>query len=291
MTSKNRIVMFNDNVPQIRIKSFIRYRGLPVIPLNTGWQSEKGWLRAENWDNRNRIPLRDPDKKFVLVQYTLSGSAVFNSNAGEHNLKAGELFIAPIPSESSYYLPKTGNWEWLWISATGTGLYEWSLNFTAENGFIHTIDPNDNAIKKLASIYREHVLNRTPPPEELSSQIYTFFTSLAKTVKTNQKKTSTVESALQYIEAYFNEPGFNVAELADMCKLSREYFSRAFKKQTGISPGKAIENKRMQHARELTWSCNQTVREIAEQSGYRHLSHFCATFRSHYGTTPGKLMQ
>lgn len=294
MISEDKIVIFDSSVPQLRIKSFHRYRELPVVALHTGWQNEKGWLRNIDWDNRNRVPKGEADQKFVLVQYTLSGSAVFTSAAGEHNLVPGELFIIPVPSETSYYLPQKNTWEWIWLSASGRDLTAWAQDFTKKNGFIHRIVPEDRAIRKLASIYRNHVMDMDPGPgpEGISAAVYTFFAELSTSIHSSPNEyADAVQYAEKIIDKNFQNPVFNVSTLAEKCDLTREHFSRLFKEKSGISPGKAIEKKRMQHARELVWSCDLSVKEIAVACGYQHISHFCATFRKHFGTSPGRLLK
>jgi len=78
---------------------------------------------------------------------------------------------------------------------------------------------------------------------------------------------------------------------AQLCNRSLSTFKRDFLKQYGISPGKWLTDKRLNHARMLLAGSDQTVGEIAYASGFENLSHFSRIFREKFGFSPIALRQ
>ena len=68
---------------------------------------------------------------------------------------------------------------------------------------------------------------------------------------------------------------------------SIHYFSRQFKKETGITLGDYIVRCRLKKAQELL-ECGCSVQKAAEVSGFGNYAHFIRTFTRHTGISPGK---
>lgn len=84
------------------------------------------------------------------------------------------------------------------------------------------------------------------------------------------------------------EKDISVNELSDMAGMSSEYFSRAFKKRTGLSPKKYIVKEKMEAAKNLLVSTSLPVMLISEHVGYANYSNFTFTFRQFFGCTPSE---
>ncbi|MGN6481958.1 helix-turn-helix domain-containing protein [Luteibacter sp.] len=80
--------------------------------------------------------------------------------------------------------------------------------------------------------------------------------------------------------------GLAITELAAACRLSRGYFSRAFKVTFGESPHRWRHRKRIEHAcRKLVCTSN-SIADIAVDCGFNDQAHFTRSFKSAMGTTP-----
>lgn len=75
-------------------------------------------------------------------------------------------------------------------------------------------------------------------------------------------------------------------EFATLCNRSLSSFKRDFKAYYGTTPGKWLLKKRLELAAHLLVSTQDSVSEIAYDSGFEDLSHFSKSFRVEYGTTP-----
>lgn len=95
---------------------------------------------------------------------------------------------------------------------------------------------------------------------------------------------SYVAQALRAIDAaYMND--LTVVDLATMVGVSPDYFTRQFKRVTGITPVDYLRRYRIARAMELL-KLGKSVSETASQVGFRSLSHFSREFKAQLGVTP-----
>ncbi|GFM64722.1 hypothetical protein PSCICJ_08400 [Pseudomonas cichorii] len=77
-----------------------------------------------------------------------------------------------------------------------------------------------------------------------------------------------------------------VSELARACALSRSYFSRAFKRSTGLSPQEWIRCQRIARAKCLIQHTEMTLTQISHECGFCDQSHFSHIFSRTEGINP-----
>lgn len=78
----------------------------------------------------------------------------------------------------------------------------------------------------------------------------------------------------------------SVFTLAKLAGLSRPYFTELFTKETGISPTSFVTEKRLKYAKELLFTTDLSISEIAAKVGYEDVSSFIRFFKRHMGKTP-----
>ena len=79
-----------------------------------------------------------------------------------------------------------------------------------------------------------------------------------------------------------------VEELCAVSGLSRAYLSRLFRRETGLTIGAYITQKKVEAAREALEFTQQSVSEIAHVLAFSSESHFISVFRRALGMTPGE---
>jgi AraC family transcriptional regulator len=75
-------------------------------------------------------------------------------------------------------------------------------------------------------------------------------------------------------------------ELATLAGLSQSHFSHAFKASTGMAPHQWQMNARLEQAKQLLLHADQSLMEIAAETGFSDQAHFTRVFRKNIGTTP-----
>jgi len=98
-------------------------------------------------------------------------------------------------------------------------------------------------------------------------------------------KSDRIQAALNYARENLHKP-LAVPELAEAAHLSPRQFSRAFHAETGQSPAKAIENLRVEAARNLMELSRHPIDIVARQTGFSDRDHMRRAFLRAFGQPP-----
>lgn len=90
----------------------------------------------------------------------------------------------------------------------------------------------------------------------------------------------------EFLEANFSQP-IAIADLADICELSRSYFIKAFKESFGETPYRWLSKYRVSRARSMLLS-DYSIAEIAIACGFADQSHMTRIFTEFMGLAPGQ---
>lgn len=82
--------------------------------------------------------------------------------------------------------------------------------------------------------------------------------------------------------------GISVTELAQECSLSRSYFTRAFKRSTGMAPHEWLLKMRVDKAKQLMLHSRLNLSQIGLDCGFADQSHFSRIFLRLTGTSPSR---
>lgn len=98
-------------------------------------------------------------------------------------------------------------------------------------------------------------------------------------------KRAEVAEACRYVSLHLHSR-ISLDEVAGQLHLNSSYFSRLFKKETGMTLIEYITQRKMDRAKELLDGTKHTAREIGEMLGYDNQSYFIKTFKGYAGITP-----
>lgn len=100
-----------------------------------------------------------------------------------------------------------------------------------------------------------------------------------------EPKSDRIQTVLGYAREHLAQP-LTVEQLADVARLSPRQFSRAFRAETGQSPAKAIENLRLEAARQMLERGRLTLDEIATETGFSDRRRMREAFLRAFGQPP-----
>jgi len=100
-----------------------------------------------------------------------------------------------------------------------------------------------------------------------------------------EPKSDRIQTVLGYAREHLTST-LSVEQLADVARLSPRQFSRAFRAETGQSPAKAIENLRLEAARQMLERGRLTLDQIAEETGFSDRRRMREAFLRAFGQPP-----
>ncbi|MEB3355151.1 MAG: response regulator [Synechococcales bacterium] len=94
-----------------------------------------------------------------------------------------------------------------------------------------------------------------------------------------------LSAVFRFIEEHYRQP-INLTDVAQEAGYSPAYLTNLVQEQTGRSVKRWIIERRMAQARSLLLHTAQTIRHIAEASGYSDAGYFARQFRQLHGVSP-----
>lgn len=104
---------------------------------------------------------------------------------------------------------------------------------------------------------------------------------------TKDKKDLSISASIEYIN---NNLGENVSleQVASICNLSPCYFSKVFKKEVGVNFISYVNDKKINRAKEILETTDNSIINIAIDLGYEDCGYFIRVFKKLQGVTPKK---
>ncbi len=94
-----------------------------------------------------------------------------------------------------------------------------------------------------------------------------------------------VDSVRHYIRLHYRDD-LTRNELADVVHITPNYLSKRFHTETGMSLREYINQLRIEDAKRLLLSTNDTISEVASEVGFDNISYFSTVFRKLCGVSP-----
>lgn len=259
--------------------------------------------KREHSENHSYGPgIRD---HFLLV-YIQEGEAILTCKEKPHLMLPGHILFM-FPGEKIYYKVKEGlKWSILWIGVYGKLVYDFisPLKITPSNPLFQCPDP------ELTHGILEQILISANDDSftgklHTLSLIYSFFSSLFKNASikgesisnhpllpendtheiTYLSNNTTIREAENYIRFHYDSL-ITVKDVADSINLEPCYFTKLFKKETGVSPKQKIIEYRINKACLLLKNTSMSVSEIAHCVGINDPQYFARLFKKNTNLSP-----
>lgn len=127
------------------------------------------------------------------------------------------------------------------------------------------------------------------PPETASAVAYRALTRVYAAAGTGPEETEklpqVVETALKLLQQEFAFLD-GIGDLAQRLEVSQEYLTRTFRDHVGMTPGKYLNQVRIEHAKLLLRRGGHSVAFVADACGFANGNYFARVFRSMVGVSP-----
>jgi len=145
-------------------------------------------------------------------------------------------------------------------------------------------DNSSNLVKNIA-LQKTIPLAYEMETQGILKQIISYF--LAQASNKNPDMDNRILRSLQHIYMNINKP-INIEDLAKRCLLTKDHFIRLFKKSMDCTPGKYINQKKIEKAQLMILVNDTSVKDIAYGLGFDNISYFNRLFKKITGENPGK---
>lgn len=100
-----------------------------------------------------------------------------------------------------------------------------------------------------------------------------------------QKVLDPIKDALRYIDENHAEKIY-IQDIAQKLAISEDYFYKLFKRATGVTPARYIQQVRINHAKNALIHSTKSISDIGASVGFDSTSYFIKQFHQVTGTTP-----
>ncbi len=235
---------------------------------------EMCWMRSDekyscSAQNINRL----------LFTYTIDGSGLLKYGGKEYRLDRGTAII--IDMRKPFKLQSNGaNWHFFWLQMSSSLAYD--LLPHIENDCGNVIMACSDIIPvcdRIFNLSTQVWSSRTDL--EISSLLYHLMGLLLATALPDQR----LEQVILYIHDHYSEK-ICLEDLSEIACMSKYYFTRVFRRETGMTPLQYVIRHRISIAQEMLTSSRQPISEIAVAVGFEDASYFSETFKKTTGYLP-----
>jgi AraC family transcriptional regulator len=131
-------------------------------------------------------------------------------------------------------------------------------------------------MERLAGVMLEQVYRALGIPVSTSSSVNTGHTHFSR-----------LQAAFGYIREHLADD-LSTEVLADCAQVSRAHFCRLFREVTGGPPHRYVLAARLEQARTMLTTSNQSIARIAQDCGFSSQSHLTSSFRKLHAVTPAQ---
>ena len=223
----------------------------------------------------------------------VSGGGVFSVDGKEFDIKTGDAFYFS-PKTAHEYYPITRDWTLLWVIFDGQNAYDTAKYFEMGEYSVWHVEEEER--KRLEVIY-EHLYDTYTNSYEydfsLTMDILEILSIVSKCSRVKSKyhneegdnKKGSFTPVIDFIKKNYTT-GLMLDDLVKKSKLSKNHFTRLFKKEYGVTPMVYLNRHRISVAKFLLTTTIETVDQIARRIGFNDTSYFCSVFRKFEGCSP-----
>ena len=162
--------------------------------------------------------------------------------------------------------------------------------FCFQNGnFTHNLSMEETIENSVSFLDgTEKIDGRSLTKDEAALKMHTLFPSLKRWSTheiTHREYFQAINRAVEFINESLNKP-INLYDLAGVANISGFHFHRIFKALMNESPGEYIQRLRLEKAAFKLQTTQQTILEIAEETGYQSSYALSKAFKKRFGVPP-----
>lgn len=242
-----------------------------------------------HWDGeRRRVHSSHP---YVVFQYTLSGWGLYEEDGVTHRILPGCAFAAYVPSAHVYRLPADSpGWKYFWVMFNAPHVVSRFLDVKTDVGAVTELAPDSLAVARLVRLFEGVHQGGFRDQWAQEQALFEFLWEYERHEQARRYATPLQVRLLDEVrrdvmEARYRAP--DVTYLAKLRGMSRSHFSHYFRDVTGLPPAQFVTQVRLEEVTRRLLDTDNSLAEIADETGFADANHLCKVFRRHYHLSPG----
>ena len=225
-----------------------------------------------------------------LCMYLIKGKAKITSGSRTFLAKAGDLVY--LDCYQPYGYDAVSELETIWFHFDGMGARQLNQAIQELDATVFTLNDNTRAVNYIKRIYQNYHQGGQESEPVISSYIMSVLSELFPSSQNSvnrqvSEQLGIVEQTMEYVKQHLNSE-LTIEILANQVSLSKYYFARSFKKETGYTPHEYVLKARINYAKELLRGTEMVLRQIALECGFTDESSFASAFKKYVGMTAGE---
>ncbi len=224
------------------------------------------------------------------INYITEGSGIFETSTDQFQVVPGSMLIL-----------RPGMWH-RYKPDPNTGWNEHFLGFNGDfcshlfnEGFFQSGKPvmyvgfQESILKLFLEIIQLVKDEKTGHQQVAAANTILILSKILSVVRNQEFAGKSIERTIRKACLYFREnlnTNVNIEELANELNVGYSYFRQMFRKYTGISPTQYHLSLRIQKAKDLLISTDQSFKEIAINLGFESYFYFSRIFKDKTGKSP-----
>ncbi|SDC12107.1 Helix-turn-helix domain-containing protein [Pelagirhabdus alkalitolerans] len=264
-----------------------------ITPKLTTNQFKYIKLFLENINNFEYEPFNIEDSDTDESQIPITPISILETQpVSHHSLKLEEELIEALKNKDRAVLDILAHFDEFSIPDIGNGdpvrAFK-NVLISAVAVVIREVNQTGIDFKQLQQFSDRYInkVEATSHLQELTSMYYTLFFDLLNLIEASETETYSkpVNQAMSYIREHLSHP-LTLKEISSIIYLNPKYFSKIFKKETGMTIFTYISIERVKVAKYFLKNTNETIIDISNYVGYSNQSYFTQVFKKVEGVTP-----
>jgi len=219
----------------------------------------------------------------------LKGGGWISAGGKEFAVVRGQLAWLQGRYPHAHWADPPAPWHLLWARIDGTGLDRLAAALGVQRSPVFCLAPEANAVRRFRAVLR---LMRTRPRAleallhvEVTCLLGALFATRLGEAEPFQELPPGLRIVIEHLSVHYHRP-WRVEVLAREAGMSVPHFFRRFRQATGLTPINYLRRERINHAKRRLVESTDSIKEIAEQTGYLDQFYFSREFKKLTGECP-----
>lgn len=228
---------------------------------------------------------------WYMINFTLHGSAKLIYNNVTYKLKKGDLCFTYDYNHTVLMPESDRDYDWViyFLHLIGDDIADLFNSITQDNIVIL----HDFPLEKIEPLFKQLFKTIKTQPDGYENRVSALTHELLLNIRDHAQSAlintiPRLQHAIEYIETNYRNP-ITLDDISKCAFFSKSHLNSLFLQNLNITPMQYVLVLRLKKAQELLYNTNLTIKQIAQDCGFKDDRALIYAFKSHYEMTPQQL--